>query len=170
MRLRSRPIVLPDDAAVVLGFHKDAFRASYGSLDRMTDDAVYLAWLGERLREFPQGYRIFEDEGGRPVGQLEMRPRDFDDGRFGYVNLYYLVPKLRGSRLGKQLHDEAMALCRREGCSRFRLKVARENTRALAFYRKLGCRHIGDEHEGRVRLLQGLVPPVALALARTSSA
>jgi GNAT superfamily N-acetyltransferase len=55
----------------------------------------------------PQTYTLIVQayDGDKPVGQIEARTKDMDDGKFGYVNLFYLIPDYRGKGYGRQLEQ-----------------------------------------------------------------
>ena len=76
----------------------DACRASYGDESAFPGRAKHLAWLRSRVEEFPDGHVLAYD-GSRCVGQLELQvPYGLTSG---YVNLYYVVPDLRGRGIGR---------------------------------------------------------------------
>ena len=77
----------------------------------------------------------------RIVGQVEMRPRG--EPRIGYVNLFYLVPELRGSGAGASLQGYAVDVFQKNGVSKLQLSVSPSNERAAAFYRKFGWEDLG---------------------------
>jgi len=79
---------------------------------------------------------------GTIVGQLEMIVMNTPK-RLGYVNLFYLVPEMRGPGLGDALHQHAVSLFRGMGVDCMRLSVSPSNGRALRYYRKHGWKDLG---------------------------
>jgi len=61
----------------------------------------------------------------------------------GYVNLFYLLPELRGQGLGRALHEHAASVFRARARDTLRLSVSRTNAAAMAFYRRLGWTVVG---------------------------
>jgi ribosomal protein S18 acetylase RimI-like enzyme len=90
------------------------------------------------------------------IGQMEMQT--IAEPPIGYVNLFYLIPEMRGRGAGTALHEYAMAFCARHGVQLVRLSVSPTNLRAVAFYRKHGWRDLGPRpgHEN-VNLMERIV-------------
>jgi ribosomal protein S18 acetylase RimI-like enzyme len=80
--------------------------------------------------------------------------------RIGYVNLFYLIPEMRGSGAGAALHEYALTIFAKHGVERMQLSVSPTNLRAIAFYRKHGWRDLGPRpgYENRVNLMECVVP------------
>ncbi|HVJ20811.1 MAG TPA: GNAT family N-acetyltransferase [Polyangiaceae bacterium] len=153
--LEFRTIELPRDAALCVAFRRDAHAASFGPEQSGFDAAEYLSWLAGRLVEFPEGHlHVWRDE--KIVGQLEMIQRK-DPPDAGYVNLFYLVPEVRGGKLGGALHDYVTRFFRERGVRRLRLSVSPSNERAVRYYAKHGWTSLGprpgDEKVHRWELL-----------------
>jgi ribosomal protein S18 acetylase RimI-like enzyme len=144
--LRIVPIDLARDAQACIDFRRDSFFESFATHDGAdaemgADGALYLEKLRARIAEVPEG-NCHVWHGDRIVGQTEMRISE--DPRMGYVNLFYLVPEFRQRGLGRVLHDHAVAVFAARGKRGLRLSVSRSNARAIAFYRRLGWRRIGQ--------------------------
>lgn len=158
--LTFRSIDLKAYAAVCVQFRRDSFICSFGK-DEFFKEAGpngidYLERLQVRHTRFPDGYvHIWCHD--RIIGQIEMQI--LEQPRIGYVNLFYLVPEMRGSGAGIFLHAYAIAFCQKHGVSLVRLSVSPTNSRAIAFYRKNGWRDLGPR-PGRenVNLMECVVP------------
>jgi RimJ/RimL family protein N-acetyltransferase len=142
---RIAPIDLARHADVCLAFRRESYIASFGSADGVEEEmgpegAIYLGHLRSRIAQVPEGNAHLW-RGERIVGQTEMRHAD--DPRAGYVNLFYVVPELRGQGLGRMLHEHAVAVFRGRGKERIRLSVSVQNPGAIAFYTKLGWASVG---------------------------
>lgn len=142
---RIAPIDLARDAQACLAFRRDSYIASFGSADGVeeemgADGAIYLGHLRARIAQVPEGNAHLW-QGARIVGQTEMR--DSEDPRAGYVNLFYVVPDMRGRGLGRMLHEHAVAVFKRRGKEKLRLSVSLQNAAAIAFYRRLGWVSVG---------------------------
>ena len=143
--LTFRTIDIPTHAAECVRFRRDSYACSFeDGLERFatengSDGAGYLTWLAERIREFPAGC-VHAWLGDRIVGQIESRLREDGSGK---VNLFYLVPDVRGLGLGQQLHDHVVDVFRGAGVGILQLSVSVANQRALNFYRKLGWKDKG---------------------------
>lgn len=142
--LSFKPIDLKADADVCVQFRRDSFICSFGT-DGFFDEAgpngvEYLQRLRQRQARFPDGY-VHVWSRDKIIGQMEMQI--LAEPRIGYVNLFYLIPEMRGSGAATALHAYAMAFCARQGVQLVRLSVSPTNVRAIAFYRKHGWRDIG---------------------------
>jgi len=87
-----------------------------------------------------------------------MEMQILEEPRIGYVNLFYLIPDMRGSGAGTFLHHYAIAFCQKHGVPKMRLSVSPTNLRAVAFYQKHGWRDLGPR-PGRenVNLMECLI-------------
>ena len=146
----------PDaDADFAVEAYRDACRASYGTDDSFPGRRRHLAWLRSRVEEFPDGH-VLALLDGRPVGQMELQvPYGLTTG---YVNLYYVVPELRGSGLARRMHGYAERYFRSWEADTIELHVAALNERAMGFYRALGYQAV--RREGRLwRMARRLASP-----------
>jgi ribosomal protein S18 acetylase RimI-like enzyme len=158
--LRFKPIHLNSDAEVCVRFRRDSFTCSFGR-DGFFDEAgpngvEYLERLRQRQARFPDGY-VHVWHGDKIIGQMEMQI--IEEPPIGYVNLFYLIPEMRGVGLAPALQAYAMAFCARHRVRLARLSVSPTNQRAIAFYRKHGWNDIGPRpgHE-EVNLMECIVP------------
>ena len=145
-KFRIKPIDLARHAAECIAFRRDAYVASFGSPAGLeeemgVDNARYLEKLRARIAQLPEGNAHLW-HGERIVGQTEMRFVEGDDA-VGYVNLFYVLPELRGQGLGRMLHEHAVAVFARVGRRTLRLSVSTQNAAAIAFYRRLGWITVG---------------------------
>ena len=76
------------------------------------------------------------------VGQIEMRPRGSPP--IGHINLFYVIPAVRGTGLGESLHRYALSVFASLGLGALQLSVSPSNGRATAFYRKHGWKDLGQ--------------------------
>jgi ribosomal protein S18 acetylase RimI-like enzyme len=133
------------DADFAVEAYLDACRASYGDDTTFPGRRRHLAWLRSRVEEFPEGH-VLALLDGRCVGQMELQvPYGLTRG---YVNLFYVVPELRGQGYGKRMHEHAERYFRSWEADRAELHVSATNERAAAFYRSLGYRAV--RREGRL--------------------
>lgn len=143
---RMAPMDLSRDLQTCVRFRRDAYVATFGTSEGMDEELgsgneKYVAYLRARAAELPAGNAHLWS-GERIVGQAEMRLVE-EDQALGYVNLFYVVPELRGQGLGRLLHRHAVSVFSGLGKRAIRLSVASRNAEALAFYRKLGWRSVG---------------------------
>jgi len=143
MAARFVPIDLDRHADICVRFRRDSFVCSFGSdaeFERTGGAAPYLEWLRARAAELPEGIvHVWSEQ--HIVGQVEMRMRGAP--REAYVNLFYLAPSVRGSGLGNDLHDYAIAVLRAHSIAIAKLSVSSSNARALRYYAKHGWNDIG---------------------------
>ena len=60
------------------------------------------------------------------------------DGHRGWINYLAVAPAFQGKSFGRQMVQEAERLLIARGCPKLNLQVRSSNTKAIAFYRKLG--------------------------------
>ncbi|MGE4132784.1 MAG: GNAT family N-acetyltransferase [Bdellovibrionales bacterium] len=71
------------------------------------------------------------------------------------MNLYYLVPELRGQGFSNHLEEFAVSHLKSRGFTRARLSVSPSNVRAVRFYEKNGWRDMGPRPDHpEVRLME----------------
>jgi len=159
-RLVFKPIDLDLHAQVCVAFRRDSFICSFGRdgffKEAGADGLLYIERLRSRIARFPDGY-VHAWHGDKIVGQMEMQI--LEDPRHGYVNLFYLVEKMRGAGVSGELQDYAMEFMRRHGVLTTQLSVSPTNARALAYYRKYGWRNLGlRPGRDNVNLMECAVP------------
>jgi ribosomal protein S18 acetylase RimI-like enzyme len=141
-----------------VSFRRDAFICSFKDgknafeVENGENGEQYLAWLRDRIVEFPQGcvHAYLQNE---IVGQLEMRLRNPD---LGYINLFYVVPKHRGGSIGSELQSYAELTMAARGIRTLQLTVSTLNKRAIRFYEKHGWRGIRHRDSEKKHLLMEL--------------
>lgn len=134
--LSFRSIDLKRDSETIVKFRRDSYVVSFGDDRLFGEDGEYLARISARLLKFPGGLVIVEKD-GQPVGQIEMQIRE-EDKKFGYVNLFYLIPAYRGNGYGAELIAYAEQYFRENGINEYQLRVSESNKRGIAFYEKHG--------------------------------
>ena len=105
---------------------------------------IYKTWLSDpRARAW-----LAEIEPGHaPVGYLVVAPADLPLPDLGpddiEVKRIYLLQRVQGSGVGKQLMKEALAFAALAGSRRLLLGVYGKNHRAIAFYERFGFTRLG---------------------------
>ena len=143
-RLSFKPIDLDAHAQVCVEFRRDSYICSFG-VDSFFEEAGdkgvnYIERLRLRTSQFRDGY-VHAWLGDAIVGQMEMQIRE--NPPHGYVNLFYLVERLRGQGYGDDLDEYSMRFMAAHGVETARLSVSPTNARALAYYRKHRWRDLG---------------------------
>jgi len=134
------------DAELCLAHHQEACQISYGPGHAMPTQASYLPWLRERVEMYGDGHVLAFLDDGRCVGQLELEvPYGSETG---YVDLFYVTPQFRGMGFGRMLNDYVERYFRSWEAREIELHVARTNTGALEFYRRLGYRYAPPDTRG----------------------
>lgn len=156
--LRFETIDLQRHADVCVAFRRDSFVCSFGSdegFDRENgpDGARYLAWLRSRIEDQPLGHvHVWREDS--IVGQIEMRVLP-GPPISGYVNLFYLLPEMRGRGASSALQRYAVQFFRQRHADVARLRVSPTNPRAFAYYRKHGWQDLGlDLQRGNVHEME----------------
>lgn len=108
----------------------------------------------EKVKDLSEGF-VWVEEDGKYIGQMELTIREFEGKEIGYINLYYLVPEMRGKSKGKKLHNYAKQFFINNKVSEYHLRLAPSNTAAIKFYRKNGMEEVGPEVDGKVIRMKG---------------
>ncbi|MBP1969849.1 RimJ/RimL family protein N-acetyltransferase [Virgibacillus natechei] len=137
----------------VVEFRKDSFKVSFGDTSGFGEEE-YLHWLDEKIKDLSKGFVLVEED-GKYIGQLELTIREFEGKEIGYINLYYLVPEMRGKGKGKELHNYAKQFFDNNKVSEYHLRVAPSNSAAIKFYHKNGMEEVGPEVDGKVIRMKG---------------
>lgn len=133
------------DRELSQGFERDAFMASFGHLDHMTESELFIvAWL-EGLIEKDPASCVYACLGDEVVGELRMTIQNH--GRDGYLFFIYVTPEHRGTFVSSALHDYALNFFRKHGVANARLSVSPTNARANAFYDKHGWVDLGPRSD-----------------------
>jgi len=148
-----KEIVISKDRDKVVEFRKDSFKVSFGDASGF-DEEEYLRWLDEKIKDFSKGF-VLVVEDGKYIGQLELTIREYEGKEIGYVNLYYLIPTMRGKGKGKELHNYAKQFFENNKVGEYHLRVSPSNTRAIKFYRRNGMEEVGPEVDGKVIRMKG---------------
>ena len=159
--VRFEPVDLVRDRDTCVRFRRDSYFCSFGEGEAFDPSsggvAGYLERLRERLATLPEGivhvWRV-----DAIVGQIEAQiPPALGTG---YVNLFYLVPEVRGSGIGDQLHAYVVSLFSRRSVPSARLSVSPTNARALRYYAKHGWRDLGPRPDHpTVHLMELVIEP-----------
>ncbi|MBD2094662.1 GNAT family N-acetyltransferase [Trichocoleus sp. FACHB-591] len=144
--LEFKPIDLAKHADVCVAFREDSYVCSFGSAELFhgadgKGAERYVNWLCEKMKRFPGGC-IHVWSGSEIIGQMEMG-RFRSDASLGYVNLYYVTARWRGTGVASLLDEYATAFFKRLSLHSARLSVTPTNTRAVEFYLRHGWKDLG---------------------------
>ncbi len=122
----------------------------------------YVEWLAEdfcaigfeqELRTLPSMYgppagkMLLAFEEDEPVGCIAYR--GYAEGECEMKRLY-VVPRFRGSGLGRRLVVELIDAAREQGCTRMRLDTLPKLAAAIALYRRLGFTEIEPYYDNPI--------------------
>ncbi|MFS0765809.1 GNAT family N-acetyltransferase [Peribacillus phoenicis] len=141
-----RTIDTDKDKDTIVKFRKDSFVVSFGTEAGFGDENTYLQRMEERVRKFPGGQVIIEND-QVPIGQMELRIREYEGTEIGYVDLFYLIPEYRSKGLGKELVRYAENFFRQFNVSEYHLRVSPDNQRAIRLYTNSGMMKIREESQ-----------------------
>lgn len=144
--LAFRPVDLDAHLEVCQRFRIDTHVCAFGSAERFHQSdgkgaETYAAWLRQKATNLP-GCLVHVWQGEDIVGQIEMG-RVASDPSIGYVNLFYLIPALRGQGLGTLLQAYAWSFLGALGCQALRLSASPTNVPAWRFYQHGGWVDLG---------------------------
>lgn len=139
----------------IVKFRKDSFITSFGNASNFIKDD-YLNWLKSKANEHPNGF-VLVSENEKYIGQIELTIREHEERTIGYINLYYLVPEMRGKGKGIKLHRYAEQFFKDNKVNEYHLRVSPSNKAALNFYHKIGMEELGPEVDGKVIRMRGYI-------------
>lgn len=141
MPLEFKTINLTQDLETCIQFRRESYLISFGNLEQFEQDMkTYVERMEHRISYFPQGNcHLWLD--GEIIGQTEMK--FVEDPVVGYVSFFYLMPSVRGKGYGAALHARAVEEFSAIGRQVLQLSVSPSNSRALAFYAKMGWKNMG---------------------------
>jgi GNAT superfamily N-acetyltransferase len=144
---RFEPIDLDAHADLCVQFRVDSYVCSFGTgegFDRFNSSVGgYIEWLRKKMDDIP-GSCVHVWRESRIIGQIELG-RSRRDPAIGYVNLYYLVPEVRGTGVGDRLEEHVRRFFEHLGIRKARLSVSPSNSRAFRYYLKQGWKDLGPQ-------------------------
>ncbi len=134
-----RPITPTDDRMAISGVYEESWKFAYRGIvpQDYLDSIPRGRWLP--VFDVPGRHTLICMDNGRIVGTVGFGPSRIDrlDG-WGEIISIYLLPDSMGKGYGTALMNAALSECRRLGYDNIFLWVLEENTRARAFYERLG--------------------------------
>ncbi len=139
--LAFRRIAAERDAALLIRFGRDLYRASLGREDAFYRDygrygVNFPTWIASCTAASP-AFAQFLEEDGEAIG-LVVLGCDERDPSIGRVHHFYIRPDHRGQGFGGVLDDYARDALKDAGASLARLNVTARNARAIRFYQGQG--------------------------------
>ena len=144
-----RSIDISKDSKTILTFRRDSYIISFGDESLFGDNDSYLKKISERLIKYPNGLVLVEVD-GKPVGQIELQVKPFENKEVGYVNLFYLISEYRGKGYGVKLIEYVENFFRKYHLDEYQLRVSKTNSRAISFYQKHGFELLRIEEEDTI--------------------
>ncbi len=138
-----------DDAAALAELGRATFIQTFGHLYRQEDLDTFLlnhreeAWA-EQLASPDYAIRLAENAEG-PVAYVKLGPNVLpveSDRRSIELRQLYVLDRLQGSGIGKELMAWALVEAKRRQAEEIYLSVWSENHRARAFYERYGFRFV----------------------------
>jgi GNAT superfamily N-acetyltransferase len=138
------PVDLSRHLDLCIAFRQDAYEVSFGHQNGFDTQEITL-WFKSIVEDPEAGFfHVIKDD--QIIGQLECRypVADEEGHRFGYINVFYLLPEFRHQGLGTHLKDFLFKRCVDEGCVYARLRYIRGNDAGERFYLKHGWYPVGE--------------------------
>jgi len=141
--LRILPMSIGEDEKLYTESYRDGWVIAHGTAKGFSEE-LYLRGAEQASKKNPLSL-MKAYFGNEFAGIIELDPNRMADAGAGWISFLYLAPDYRGHGMGVQLIGHAVSVYRALGRRCLRLVVAEDNKNALAFYGKLGFRHIGTE-------------------------
>lgn len=143
--LQFKKVDLSTNQDICLKFRADSFMTSFGSEDAFWEEdgnggTRYIEWLKNKDSKKFGAFHIWKE--GEIVGQMEIGLLKNDES-WGYVNLFYLRPEVRGSGISKYLDEFAVVFLTYLGVKKAKLCVSPTNKVAWNYYLKCGWKDQG---------------------------
>ena len=139
-----KPVHWNQDKQLALVYLRDAWIAVYGSPEGFSEEVADSQT--ERMAAAHPDAVVFAMRNQEPVGLVVLDTSIRTDHNAGHISLVYLVPAVRGQRLGAQLVGHATSFYRARGRSFLQLRVAETNRPAQRLYTSLGFEETGREN------------------------
>lgn len=140
------PLDLNRQADLYLEWRKDGWLASHGTMDHF-DGEGFLSVARQNF-DYASDSILIAYAKDTPVGMIQLDQHQEAKDGVGRVPFLYIRPEYRSKGYGVQLLGQAVAVYRKQGRNRLRLRCAPENSRAKQFYHRYGFRKIGEESGG----------------------
>jgi GNAT superfamily N-acetyltransferase len=156
--LEFRTIDVAQHMPLCVEFSEDMFRCSFGTTDRFHGSdgkgrIRYSEALYHNTLQDPSGF-VHVWRGSEIIGQVELG-RYSEDASIGFVYLFYVIPRCRGTGAAALLDDYAADYFRKREIYIANLLVSPANARAVRFYIKQGWQDLGpDERDTANHLMQ----------------
>lgn len=153
-----KPVQLNLHADLCVSFREDSFVVSFGDAKKFYEEdgkgaERYIQWLQSKIEKDPKSV-VHVWQSNQIIGQIELGLVRSDPS-CGYVNLYYLIPSMRGQGFGVFLDRYVMEYFKNLGRSKAKLSVSPTNISANSYYRKMGWIDLGPrENHPEVHLME----------------
>lgn len=142
MKITFRTIEIEKHYSLCLDYRRDTYLASFGTLNGFE---AFLNGYKDKMLERLSNSRWFYEHiwcDDTIIGQLEYRSFS-NEPECGYIHLIYIEPASRGKGYADLAQKYIQSTLTRAGCTQVVLSVSRDNTRALAHYRKWDWHFVG---------------------------
>jgi len=147
------PVVLPEENDIVEMLRREAWMAVYSSTTGYYPDQAQ-AETARCAMQHPRAVTLVRDQGGEVLGLVVLDTAFLADEGRGHIALVALSEAHRGKGIGPQLIGHAISLYRSLGRKVLHLRVAENNVRAIAMYKKVGFVPVGTEEAELKRLVK----------------
>jgi len=148
--MKRRPLEMRRDYEALLAMYRLSWGINFPGAE--LHESAFRSWLSSgALRDEVYVYEL----DGQVVGWLWL---DLSNQRTGHI-VHVQVEKAHwGQGLGREIVEDAIALCQEAGRTALTLAVTKANKRAMALYRSLGFAVVEDNAgRQRMRLVMGEV-------------
>ena len=142
--LRDEKIDFAKDAKYYIDCYSDGWSFAHGGSIEGFEPNIYLACAKEHSHYDSHAVRMLYEKDKR-AGIVDLDTARGEDEGYGWISFLYLEPEYRGKGYGIQALGRAILLYDKLGRSSIRLTVNKQNTIAIAFYKKYDFEIIKDE-------------------------
>ena len=120
-----------------------------------------LSMRGETLKAYllkmlKCGKVLIENDDGRILGLIGFYANDMKS-KVAYVSSFVVSQEMEGKGLARQLFEQFLKTAESAGMGKVGLNVWKDNSRAIAFYTKMGLRIVGRGRDADHWLMEGTI-------------
>lgn len=100
------------------------------------NERVDILAFSRKLKDFATSFEAWKNDGA--LAGILLAYVNNDETKEAFISYFRIIPEMRGCGIGKQLLNDCFDFCRQRKYKTIALEVAKNNSRAIALYEKIG--------------------------------